>query len=175
MYVRNVVALTAIAAALMTLAACAPDKAPEAAATPEAASAPQIAAMPAEPAAEMARLLNEFDPVAFGNLITEDARLLAPNIPAVEGRAAIVEHYGNTVDEKIKYEAVPLRSVLVGNVGITEGEYRVNNLNTNTIVESGKYMTVWVNQAGQWRIARLMSNTDAQVARTTIEIEDSPE
>jgi ketosteroid isomerase-like protein len=153
----------------MTFAACAAEKAPEAGATPE------VAAMPAEPAAEMARLLNEFDPVALGNLITEDARLLAPNIPAIEGRAAIVEYYDGVVDEKIKYDAAPLRSVLVGNVGITEGEYQVKNLNTDTQVESGKYMAVWVNQAGQWKIARLVTNTDAQVARTTIEVEDSPQ
>lgn len=169
MHARNVVTMTAIAFATLTLAACAREKAPE------AGAAPEVAEMPAEPAAEMARLLNEFDPVALGNLITEDARLLAPNIPAVEGRAAIVEHYNGVVDEMIKYEAVPLRSVLVGNVGITEGEYRVNNLNTNSIVESGKYMAVWVNRDGEWRIARLMSNTDAQVARTTIEIGDSPD
>jgi ketosteroid isomerase-like protein len=168
MYARQAVALTAIAVASMTLAACAPEQAPEAGATP------QVAAMPAEPAAEMARLLNEFDPAALGNLITEDARLLAPNIPAIEGRAAIVEYYDGVVDEKIRYEAVPLRSVMVGNVGITEGEYHVKNLNTDTNVESGKYMAVWVDQAGQWRIARLVTNTDAPVARTTIEIEDSP-
>jgi ketosteroid isomerase-like protein len=169
MYARHAVAMTVIVIASMTIAACAPEKAPEAASTPE------VAAMPAEPAAEMARLLNEFDPVALGNLITEDARLLAPNIPAIEGRAAIVEYYDGVVDEKIRYEAAPLRSVLIGNVGITEGEYHVKNLNTDTNVESGKYMAVWVNQAGQWRIARLMTNTDAQVARTTIEIEDSPQ
>lgn len=169
MYARHAVTMTAIAVASMTLAACAREE------PPAPASAPQVAEMPAEPAAEMARLLNEFDPVALGNLITEDARLLAPNIPAIEGRAAIVAHYDGVVDEKINYQAAPLRSVLVGNVGITEGEYHVKNLNTDTIVESGKYMAVWVDQAGQWRIARLMTNTDAQVARTTIEIEDSPQ
>ena len=169
MHARHAVAMTAIAVASLTFAACAREKAPEADATP------QVAAMPAEPAAEMARLLNEFDPVAFGNLITEDARLLAPNIPAIEGREAIVGYYDGVVDEKIKYEAVPLRSVLVGNAGITEGEYHVKNLNTDSYVESGKYMTVWVNQAGQWRVARLMTNTDAPVARTTIEIEEPPQ
>lgn len=169
MYTRHAVAMTAIAVASMTLAACAREKAPEAGPTP------QVASMPAEPAAEMARLMNQFDPVALGNLITEDARFLPPNVPAIEGRAAIVNHYGGIVDEKLEYVSVPLRSVLVGNVGITEGEYHVKNLNTDTNVESGKYMVVWVNQAGQWKIARLMTNTDAQVARTTVEVEDSPE
>jgi len=79
------------------------------------------------------------------------------------------------VDEKIRYEASPVKSVRVGNVGIIEGDYRVQNLDTSTQVESGKYMAVWVNQAGQWSIARLVTNTDAQVARTTIEVEDSPQ
>ena len=160
MHARSAVAMTAIALASMTLAACGREQGPEV----------EVAAMPAEPAAEMARLLNEFDPVALGNLLTEDARLLVPNVPAIEGRAAIVDHYDGVVDEMINYQAVPLRSVMVGNVGITEGDYRVTNLNTDTVVESGKYMAVWVNRAGEWKIARLMSNTDAQVARTTIEV-----
>ena len=164
MHARRAVAMTAIAVASVAFAACSGEKAPA------AGSTPQTAAMPGEPAAEMARLLNEFDPAALRNLVTENARLLAPNVPAIEGREAIVEYYDGIVDEMIRYEAVPLRSLMVGDVGVTEGEYRVKNLNTGANVEAGKYMAVWVNQAGDWKIARLMTNTDAQVPRTSIEI-----
>jgi ketosteroid isomerase-like protein len=153
-----------IAAASWMLAACSGRE------QPAAGSAAEFAPMPEEPAAEMARLLNEFDPEALGRLLADDARLLAPDIPAVEGRDAILEFYDGVVGETIKYEATPLRTVTVGNVGIAEGSYRVKNLKTGADVEKGKFMAVWVNQDGQWKIARIMSNTDAQGPRTSVEV-----
>ena len=154
-----------IAAALLVLAACSGGKQP-------AAGSAEFAPMPDEPAAELARLLNEFDPDALGRLLTDNARLLPPNVPAIEGRDAIVDYYDGIVGETIKYEATPLTTVTVGNVGISEGSYRVKNLTTDSYVETGKYMTVWVNQDGQWKVARMMSNTDAQVPGTSVEVEE---
>jgi ketosteroid isomerase-like protein len=154
-----------IAAASWTLAACSSGT------EPAAGSAAEFAPMPDEPAAEMARLLNEFDPDALGRLMTDDARLLPPNVAAIDGRNAILDYYRGIVGETIKYEATPLRTVTVGNVGIGEGSYRVKNLTTDAYVETGKYMTVWVNQDGQWKIARIMTNTDSQVPRTSVEVE----
>lgn len=155
-----------IAAASWTLAACSGGKQPAAGSTAE------FAPMPEEPAAEMARLLNEFDPDALGKLLADNARLLPPNVPAIEGRDAILDYYDGIVGETIKYEATPLTTVTVGNVGISEGSYQVKNLATDAYVETGKYMTVWVNQDGQWKVARIMTNTDTQVPRTSVEVEE---
>jgi ketosteroid isomerase-like protein len=153
-----------IAAAAWMLAACSGRE------QPAAGSAAEFGPMPAEPAAEAARLLNEFDPDALGKLLTDNARLLPPNVPAIEGRDAILEYYDGIVGETIKYEATPLNAVTVGNVGLAEGSYRVKNLTTGADVETGKYLMVWVNQDGQWKIARIVSNSDAQVPRTSVEV-----
>ena len=61
---------------------------------------------------------------------------------------------------------------MIGNVGLAEGSYRVKNLANDTYVEEGKYLAVWVNQDGQWKVARMMTNTDYQVARTSVEVEE---
>ena len=158
--------IAVIAAAFWTLASCAGGERPPADRTAE------VAAMPDEAPAELAKLLDEFDPVAFGNLLTDNARLLPPNIPAVEGREAIVEQYKGAVDKQLDYEVTPLNSAMIGNVGLAEGSYRVKNLANDTYVEEGKYLAVWVNEDGKWKVARMMTNTDYQVARTSVEVEE---
>lgn len=159
--------LVTLAAAAWSLAACSGGAKPPAAAAPAAEPAP----MGEERGAELVKLLNELDPVALGALLTDDARLLPPNIPAVEGRDAIVEHYKGVVASQLKYEVTQLKSVTISNVGLTEGTYRVKNLPKDAYVEDGKYLAVWVNQGGQWKVARLMVNADYQLARVSVSVE----
>lgn len=163
---RSILAITAIAAATLTVAACSGGK------TPAAGGDTEVAAMPEDNAIQLARLLDQFNPVALGNLLMDDARLLPPNVPAIEGRDAIVEYYKGTVANELDYEVAPLKRVMIGNIGLAEGTYKVKNLTSGAYVEEGKYMTVWVNQAGQWKVARMMTNTDFQVARTSVTVEE---
>jgi ketosteroid isomerase-like protein len=170
---RRTTALTALAALSLSLAACSGggEKPAAPAAEPAPTAQQESAPMRDETAAELAQLLNDFDPVAFGALLTDNARLLPPNIPAIEGRDAIVEHYKGVVAIQLKYEATPIRVATFGNVAISEGTYRVKNLRKDAYVEDGKYMAVWVNQDGQWKVARFMVNTDYQLARVSVTVE----
>ena len=38
----------------------------------------------------------------------------------------------------------------------------------------GKYMAVWANESGEWKIARIMVNTDYQTPTTSIDIQPAP-
>ncbi len=127
--------------------------------------------LPEEASAKLAQLLDQFDPVALGNMLTDNARLLPPNVPAIDGRDAIVDYYKGTVASELDYEVTPLKTATVGNVGLAEGTYKVKNVATGAYVEEGKYLTVWVNEGGQWKVARMMTNTDFQVARTSVTVE----
>jgi ketosteroid isomerase-like protein len=151
--------------ASLTIAACSGDK-------PAADCVPAAVSMPEEVTAELARLLDEFDPVGLGNLLADNARLLPPNVPVVEGRDAIIEHYRGSVARELHHEITPLTQVVIGNIGLAEGNYRVKNLTNDTYVEDGKFMIVWVNQDGEWKVARLMINTDYQVARTSVTVDE---
>lgn len=166
MNTRRTLAITAIATASLTVAACSGGE------PPAGGRVADVVAMPPESGIQLAQLLDQFDPVALGDLLTEDARLLPPNIPAIDGRDAIVEHYKGVVAAELDYEVTPLRSAMIGNVGIAEGTYRVKNLTNDTYVEDGKYMAVWVNRDGEWKVARMMVNTDYQVARASVSVEE---
>jgi hypothetical protein len=54
-----------------------------------------------------------------------------------------------------------------------EGAYKVKNLVTGEYIEEGKWMAVWVNVDGTWRVARLMSNTDAPVRAPVVGVDDA--
>ena len=165
MNTRRTTTLVTLAAVACSLAAC------SGGGKPPAAAATEPAPMSAEAGAELVKLMNELDPVALGALLTDNARLLPPNIPAVEGRDAIVEHYKGVVASQLKYEVTELKNVTISNVGLTEGTYRVKNLPKDAYVEDGKYLAVWVNQGGQWKVARLMVNADYQLARVSVSVE----
>lgn len=163
MKTRRAIVTSALAASALALAACSQ--------SPPPAAQVEVVEMPGERAQEFARLLSEFDPVGFGNLLTDNARFLAPNQPGIEGREAIVEHYRGSVDNALAFEVTPETRVMLGNVGLAEGSYKVRNTQTGEYIEDGKFLTVWVNQDGQWKLARLMTNTDYKVATPTIAIE----
>ncbi|MCU0976503.1 MAG: nuclear transport factor 2 family protein [Steroidobacteraceae bacterium] len=162
MKTRRSLVTAALAASALALAACSQ--------SPPPAPKVEVVEMPGEQAQEFARLLAQFDPVGFGNLLTENARFLPPNQPAIEGRQAIVEHYKGSVDNALGFEVAPQTRVMLGNVGIAEGSYKVRNTQTGEYIEDGKFMTVWVNQDGQWKLARLMTNTDYKIATPAVEV-----
>jgi ketosteroid isomerase-like protein len=163
---RSALAIAAIIAVISTVGACSGGE------PPAASRGMEVAAMPEDNAVQLARLLDEFDPVALGNLLMDNARLLPPNVPAIDGRDAIVEYYKGTVANELDYEVTPLKRIMIGDIGLAEGTYRVKNLTSGTYVEEGKYMAIWVNQDGQWKVARMMTNTDYQVARTSVTVEE---
>jgi ketosteroid isomerase-like protein len=165
MKTRATASILFVALASLTVAACSGDK-------PAADCEPAAVSLPEGVTAELARVLDEFDPVGLSSLIADDARLLPPNVPAVEGREAIIEHYKGSVARELHHEVTPITQVVIGNVGLAEGTYRVKNLTSGTYVEHGKFMIVWVNQDGAWKVARLMINTDYQVARTSVTVDE---
>ena len=154
-------AAAASATLALTLTACS---------QPPADCEPKLVAMPDEHAQKLAQLLNEFNPEALGALLMDNARLLPPNHPAVDGKAAILEYYDGIVGDTIRYEAEQGKLVTVGAVGITEGTYKVKNVPEDKYVEMGKYMAVWANLNGEWKIARIMVNTDYQTPTTSVDI-----
>jgi len=168
---RRFVAAAAIAAGSLVLAACSGGKEPSAAA-PAAESAPRIIAIPEGTVAMFADVMNAYDPDKLAGMLTENARLLVPNQPAIEGRQAIVDYYAGVVAAELTYATSPAMAVMLDGVAVAEGTYGVQNNTTGETVERGKYLAVWVNQDGTWKIARLISNTDAPVATGSVSVGD---
>ena len=117
MNTNRVSLIAAIGAASWMLAACSGSEPP---AVADDDCVVREVTLPEDKTAELARLLDEFDPVALGNLLRDNARLLPPNVPAIEGREAILEHYKGSIAKELDYEVTPLTRVMVGNVGLAE-------------------------------------------------------
>ena len=105
---------------------------------------------------------------AVASLYDEQAVLLPPGVPAVNGRAAIKAFFANdtaasqragvtfTLDPKPAGGAS-------GNMGWQSGTYAVKD-KAGKVVESGKYLSVSMKRNGKWLYVRDTWNADAAPA-----------
>jgi len=128
--------------------------------------------VPAEVVARFLGAMDEFDPETLRSLFTENAKLMPPNVASVTGGDAIVEYYKGSLADELDFEFAQDAQGMSGGLAATEGTYKVKNLLTGEYIEEGKWMAVWVKAGADWKIARLMSNTDSAVRAPVVELED---
>ena len=103
------------------------------------------------------------DTAAIGRLYAEDAVVLPPNADAVRGRRAIAEFWQSMLD--VGATSVTLDTVDIDETGeraVEVGRYRV--MAGDALADQGKYLVVWKNQSGQWRLHRDIWNTSQPAA-----------
>src|SRR5262245_30152725 len=91
-------------------------------------------------------------------LYSDDAQLLPPNAPAINGRAAIKQHY----TDELTNNFMPLKittgeSAIAGNWGWRSGTWSVDTSPTMT----GKFVEVWRRSPAGWVMYRDIWNSDA--------------
>jgi len=139
---------------LVMMAACAP-KAPDTAA--------DEAALKADPVAWMVAW-NAGNADDLANLYTEDAVLMPPGSPALVGRAAIRE-YATAEMAKMKAAGLTQKSGgdtglgVSGDMGWLSGIYVVTDASGATL-DTGKYLSVYRRENGDWQLIRDTWNTD---------------
>ena len=163
MRARNpLIALLAVAS--FVLVACSGGKE----STPAAAAA--AGELPASATETLARVLNEYDEASLNHLLAANARIMPANVPTIEGRDAILAYYKVSVTPQLHWELTKGKTATFGNAGLAEGTYRIKNTGTGQYVESGKYLSVWINEGGAWKILRFMSSPDHEVAQASVEV-----
>jgi limonene-1,2-epoxide hydrolase len=128
--------------------------------------------VPEEVVARFVAAMDEFNPEAVRELMTPNAKIMPPNVAAISGIDDILDYYKGTVAKELDFEFTRDASAEVGGMAAAEGAYKVRNNTTGQYIEQGKWMAVFVNVDGTWRVARLMSNTDAPVAAPTVQVEE---
>ena len=95
------------------------------------------------------------------NIFTDDAKVFGPNAPVVVGRAAIAKLNAEYVQLGI-HEMRETTTAFYGSAEylVDEGTYYMRYGAANT-VEEGKYINVWKQQGGEWRIHSNIWNTNA--------------
>lgn len=96
---------------------------------------------------------------AAAECYTNDAQLLAPNLEALTGREAIAGFFQGSIDMGVR--ALELNTLEVDDLGdtaIESGEYRLLG-EDDQVMDVGKYIVIWKDQDGAWRLHRDMINT----------------
>lgn len=101
---------------------------------------------------------------AAAAVFTEDARLLPPGEPMVEGRNAIGEYWQAAFDAGVKdLELGPIAVEMHGDTMIETGTWsvKVPNADGGEDTASGKALVVWKKgEDGVWRMSQDMWNSD---------------
>jgi ketosteroid isomerase-like protein len=111
---------------------------------------------------EVARDFNEGDALRTAADYTDDAQILAPQHPAVQGKAAIVAFFKANIDKYLGFGNDTTWSLVRGDVAIEQGTYSVRNVRVGENVESGKYIRIWKrDNNGTWKLYRDMYSSDS--------------
>jgi len=159
---RRLVMATAVVA--LVVSACGQQKAPPVAVD---------TAVPEEVVSQFVAAMDEFNPDAVRNLFTPNAKIMPPNVATVSGIDNIIDYYRGTLADELDFEMTREAGGTSGGLSVAEGTYKVLNNTTGEYIEQGKWMAVFVNADGAWKVARFMTNTDAPVAAPAVEVEES--
>ncbi len=110
--------------------------------------------------AVFAEHFNAHNGKALGELYTKDGRLFPVNSPVIEGQEAIGKFWSAVFGMGI--DNATLSTVHVetfNNTAVEEGAYKLFDSEGNQLDE-GKYIIIWKNVDGQWRLDRDIFSTN---------------
>jgi ketosteroid isomerase-like protein len=125
---------------------------------------------------EVARDFNQGDALRTAANYTDDAQILAPQHPAVLGKAAIVAFFKANIDKYLGFGNDTTWSLVRGDVAIEQGVYSVRNVRVGENVEAGKYIRIWKRtNNGTWKLYRDMYSSDSETpAAVSVSPEQAP-
>jgi ketosteroid isomerase-like protein len=107
-------------------------------------------------------------------LFADDAQILPEHGPLVSGRAAIEQFLKDQMTPVVSFNTETEMTLVRRDIGIEQGRYRVRDVRRGSDVEEGKYLHVWRKINGQWKIFRMIYNTDVAPS-TQVEVAPAPE
>ena len=144
--------ITFLLIASITLAACAPKAPQHDAAADEAALA--------STAASWEKAYNDKDAEAVAALYTEDAQLLPPGAPVINGRSAIRDYWAGDIAASGMSLAIAADATGVGgDWAYRSGSWRALGADGSTAA-TGKYIEVWRRTPDGWQLHRDIWNAD---------------
>ena len=109
----------------------------------------------------VARDFNEGDAMRAASNYTDDAEILAPQYPAIQGKAAITAFFKANIDKYLGFGNGSTWSVVRGDMAVEQGSYTVRNVRIGADVETGKYIRIWKKTIGGWKLYRDMYSSDS--------------
>jgi ketosteroid isomerase-like protein len=122
--------------------------------------------LPTSVTTSISRDFNEGDPLKTAAHYTEDAQILPPRHPVINGKPAITAFFESNIDKYIGLGNETTWSVVQGDVAIEQGTYNVRNVRLGVDAETGKYIRVWKRINGSWKLYRDMFSPDSAFAES---------
>lgn len=107
-------------------------------------------------------------------LFTDDAEILPQHGPKVKGRQEIEAFLRDSMNSRVSYDTDTEMSVVRGDLAVEQGRYVVRNVRRGLDVEEGKYLHVWRRVGNDWKLYRMIYNTDVE-PRAEVSVEPAQE
>lgn len=155
---RSVSSVWMVAAASLLLGACA---------EPERT-------LPGKVTTAIETAFNRNDPDGIAAVFAADAQILPEAGAAIVGREAIRDWYAEQIAQEISFDTDSSLQLVQGDLAIEQGTYRVRNVARGADVEAGKYLRVWRRTGEDWKLFRMIFNTDV-APRAAVSVTEEPE
>lgn len=113
----------------------------------------------------LVELLAKNDSVGFANSYTEDAKFMGYNEPSTEGRSAIQTIWAKNMNAGATNIQLTTLEVWGNETSITEEGLFDFKSKEGIALDKGKYIVVWVNENGKWKIHRDIFNSNLPVTK----------
>ena len=105
------------------------------------------------------------DSAALAALYTHDAQLLPAGSDILQGTQAIQQFWQAGIDSGISGMKLTTVEVFAHGPTATEvGQYELRN-KAGTVIDRGKYIVVWRQESGKWKLLRDMFSTNTPPAK----------
>lgn len=128
--------------------------------------------LPTSVTAALEQAFSRHDVAASVALFTEDAEILPQHGAPIRGRESIESYFKDSMAPMFTYDTDTEMTLVRGDLGIEQGRYRVRNVRRGSDVEEGKYLHVWRREGSDWKLYRIIYNTDFE-PRTEVSIEQA--
>jgi uncharacterized protein (TIGR02246 family) len=117
-------------------------------------------ALPRDVLQSFEQAFNADDMDACLALFDEDAQILPERGPIVSGRDGIQQYLQDQMTPVVSFNTEADMTMVRSDIAIEQGQYRVRDVRRGSDIEEGKYIHVWRNRGGEWKLYRVMYNTD---------------
>lgn len=93
-------------------------------------------------------------------LFADDAQILPEHGSVVEGRESLADYLKNSMTPVVSFKTITDMLLVRGDVAVEQGHFTVRNIKRGANIEYGKYMHVWRKENGDWKLYRMIYNTD---------------
>jgi uncharacterized protein (TIGR02246 family) len=134
----------------------------------------QSGTLPADVTGAWEQAFTRHDLAACVALFTDDAQILPQHGPTVSGHKDIESFLQDSMNQRTTYDTDTQMSIVRGDLAVEQGRYVVRNVRRGLDVEEGKYIHVWRRVGNDWKLYRMIYNTDVE-PRTEVSIEPARE